>query len=520
MASSPLRSGRIALSLISFALYSLVLLDLSGTIPLGFTRGVIYLQFAPSVIHFFTLMSLAGVGFMAILLLTIIFGRVYCSSICPLGILQDITARITRRLTHRKRYHFEQPYRKLNYTMLILVVVTATAGFLLPLNLTDPYSNFGRLSTGLARPLLVLLNNSIAALLEKIDLYTLPRIAFKNFSPVASLYSAVILGLLALSTMWHGRLFCNTLCPVGSILGLLSQYSRYKLRIEEPHCNSCGRCASSCKAECIDSAARTIDGSRCVSCFNCMDNCPSNAISFSFRQVTSTIPSARPEADQDRRKLFGGALALLSLSALAFVPREIETGKPSTVPEKKKNPVCPPGSIGFKHFNETCTACNLCVSLCPTQVLKPSLFEYGLSGFLQPRLDYHASFCNFECRLCSEVCPTGAIVPLLAKEKKLLQLGKSIFVKENCIVYTRKTACGACSEHCPSKAVQMVSYQGSLRIPKVTQDICVGCGACEYACPTRPFKAIYVDGHILHQKAKKPTEKKLEHRKTTEDFPF
>jgi ferredoxin len=118
------------------------------------------------------------------------------------------------------------------------------------------------------------------------------------------------------------------------------------------------------------------------------------------------------------------------------------------------------------------------------------------------------------------VCPTGAILPLLASEKKLLQLGKSIFIKENCIVYTRKTACGACSEHCPSKAVQMVPYEGSLKIPEVTQEICVGCGACEYACPTKPYKAIYVDGHILHKKAKKPTEKKLEQKKTTEDFPF
>lgn len=520
MASSPLRKGRIALSLIFFAVYSMVLLDLSGMLSERFTRGVLYLQYAPSAIHFFNLMSLAGGGFIFIMLLTFIFGRVYCSSLCPLGVLQDITARISRKFTYRKRYHHAQPYRKLNYAVLVLVIITAFAGFLLPLNLTDPYSNFGRISTGLTRPAFILLNNGVAAILEKIDIYNLPRVAFKNFSLVATLYSALILILLTLTTMWHGRLFCNTLCPVGSILGLVSQFSRYKLQIDEPHCNNCGRCATSCKAECIDSIAHTIDAARCVSCFNCIGSCPSNSISYLFIQKATMAPAMLQEPDQSRRQLFGGAVALLSLSALAFVPREIETGKPSTVPEKKKNPICPPGSKGFEHFNESCTACHLCVSLCPTQVLKPSVLEYGLIGFLQPMLDYHASFCNFECRLCSQVCPTGAILPLLADEKKLLQLGKSIFVKENCIVFTRKTACGACSEHCPSKAVQMVPYEGSLKIPEVTQDICVGCGACEYACPTIPYKAIYVDGHRLHQKAKKPTEKKLEQKKTTEDFPF
>jgi len=520
MASSPLRQGRIALSLILFLVYSVILLDLSGTIPVRFTQSVLFLQFSPSVIHFFTLASLAGLGFIIIILSTFILGRVYCSLLCPLGVLQDITARITRMITHRKRYHYSMPFRKLNYMVLILVIIATIAGLLLPINLTDPYSNFSRISTGLVRPVLILLNNGIVALLEKIDIFTLPRIAFKNFKLTATIYSAIILIVLTFTTMWHGRLFCNTVCPVGSLLGFISRYSLFRFQIDETHCNSCGRCAAFCKSECIDSKAHCIDVSRCVSCFNCLGSCPSSGISYKRGQKPAIVPDLHPGTDQERRALFSYAAALFSLSALAFVPREIETGKPSTLPEKKKNPVCPPGSKGFEHFTKSCTACHLCVSLCPTQVLKPSVFEYGLSGFLQPLLDYHASFCNFECRLCGQVCPTGAIFPLLAEEKKLLQLGKSIFLKENCIVYTRKTSCGACSEHCPSKAVQMVPYKGNLKIPKVNQDICVGCGACEYACPTKPYKAIFVDGHRIHKKAKRPSEKKLEQKKVTEDFPF
>jgi polyferredoxin len=520
MASSPLRKGRIALSLIFFALYLFIMLDLSGTFPVSLIQGVLYFQFAPSLLHFFSLLCFSGIGFIIVLILTFVFGRVYCSSLCPLGVLQDFTARITRGITHRRRYHFSKSHSKLSLLVLILVTIGTIAGFLLPLNVTEPYSNFGRISTGLGRPAIILLNNAIAALLEKVDLYTFPHIAFKNFNLIATLYSAVILISLAFATMWHGRLFCNTFCPVGSLLGQISKYALFRIKIDKQSCNRCGRCATSCKAECIDSPTHSIDASRCVNCFNCIGTCPSNGISYSRNQKTEAVNAPIPATDHKRRVLFGGVAALLGLSAMGFVPREIETGKPSGVPEKMKNPVCPPGSIGVEHFNETCTACHLCVSICPTQVLKPSVFEYGISGILQPIMDYHASFCNFDCRLCSQVCPTGAIMPLLASEKKLLQLGKSIFVKENCIVFTRKTSCGACSEHCPSKAVQMVPYDGRLKIPKVTGEICVGCGACEYACPTKPFKAIYVSGNRLHQKAKKPTEKKLVQKKATEDFPF
>jgi ferredoxin len=167
-----------------------------------------------------------------------------------------------------------------------------------------------------------------------------------------------------------------------------------------------------------------------------------------------------------------------------------------------------------------CTACHLCVSACPTQVLQPTYFLYGLTGFLQPRMDFITSFCNFECILCGEVCPTGAILPLIKEEKKLVQLGKSNFVKENCIVNTKNTACGACSEHCPTKAVNMVPFKDKLTIPEVNNKICVGCGACEYACPTDP-KSIYVEGNPVHLVAEKPKEVKIEEKiDYKEEFPF
>ena len=182
----------------------------------------------------------------------------------------------------------------------------------------------------------------------------------------------------------------------------------------------------------------------------------------------------------------------------------------------------PPGSKNLENFNKYCTACGLCVSACRSNVLQPSFLEYGLSGMMQPHMDYHSGFCNYDCKICGDVCPSQAInVFHDLKEKQLTQLGKAKFVKGNCIVNTERTECGACSEHCPTKAVDMVPFLDTgLMIPKVDDTICVGCGACEFACPTVPYRAIYVNGNAEHLIADEPKIEELEELEEEEDFPF
>ncbi|MFC2116893.1 4Fe-4S dicluster domain-containing protein [Bacteroidota bacterium] len=179
----------------------------------------------------------------------------------------------------------------------------------------------------------------------------------------------------------------------------------------------------------------------------------------------------------------------------------------------------PPGSLGLHHFTSRCTACHLCITACPTGVLKPSLNEYGLAGILQPHMDYDSNYCNFACVRCSEVCPTGAILSLTEEAKKTTQIGQVHLILENCVVYAENTACGSCSEHCPTQAVTMVKYREGLTLPEIKPLICVGCGACEHACPVQPHKAIFVDGHEVHQLAEKPEIIELEEIQM-EDFPF
>jgi len=318
----------------------------------------------------------------------------------------------------------------------------------------------------------------------------------------------------------NGRLFCNTICPVGTLLGLFSKLSLYKIAIDQNECRGCSLCERVCKSGCIDKSNKVIDFERCVNCFNCFTVCPSGGIVYerSKRDISVLITE---EVDLDKRKFFSRFfIGIIGLSGFLRAQLKIIPKTESTVPVIKNVHSTPPGSKSVEHFLMNCTACHLCITACPTQVLQPSFLEHGVLNILQPYMDNLTAYCTFECIRCTEVCPTGAIFPLTINEKKKVQIGKTTFVKENCIVETEGTACGACSEHCPTKAVIMVPYK-NLKIPEVRNEYCIGCGACEYACPTKPFKAIYVEGNLIHQIAKKaPIERFEQGIDYKEEFPF
>jgi ferredoxin len=427
------------------------------------------------VINFIDILAIASIGFIIVLILVILFGRVYCSSICPVGTLQDVITNISKRINGEQYYTWSEGLKWLRYSILIITLLSIPLLGILFVGLLDPLSNFGRILTNLIRPLILLINNLLALFFESVGSYIIYPVDIMEIS---------IAGFVL------GRLFCNTVCPVGSLLGLISKFAIFKIKINEDECDSCGMCATVCKAECINDDSKEIDFERCVVCFNCIRECPTSAINF-YKEQNIVQKS------------------------------DVDLNKSSTKPVNRLEPVTPPGSKNIDHYKSTCTACHLCVSVCPTQVLQPSILHYGLEGFLQPRMDYITNFCKYDCVLCTEVCPSGALVKFLPEDKKFTQLGKSIFVKENCIVETEKKACGACAEVCPTKAVRMIPYENKLKIPEIKNDYCVGCGACEYACPTIPYKAIYVEGNPKHLKAEILPEEILEQKVDyKEEFPF
>ncbi|MFA7494614.1 MAG: 4Fe-4S dicluster domain-containing protein, partial [Proteiniphilum sp.] len=345
-------------------------------------------------------------------------------------------------------------------------------------------------------------------------------------SLLISLITLLVIGYLA----WrNGRTWCNTICPVGTALGFISKFSLFRIRFVDEKCNMCGLCAMKCKASCIDSKNKQVDYSRCVGCFNCIESCNRNAMRYTLVRpgkkgaagekdgkaapTYSYLKEDRAIDDSKRRFLSASLVTGLAAGKLAaqitsdsIFPAGTnnllspERASGDLLPRrefKRQTPIAPPGTPTFDHLREKCISCHLCVSKCPSHVIKPAFLEYGLGGMMQPRLYFDHGFCNYDCTICGEVCPTGAILPLTKEEKNHTQMGQVQLIIENCIVYYDETSCGACSEHCPTQAVHMVPYKGMLTIPEIRPEICVGCGGCEYVCPAIPYKAIYVEGLTL-----------------------
>jgi polyferredoxin len=519
MTSSFLRKFRILFSAIVLVCFIAVFVDFRSLIPVKYINYLLYLQFIPSAIKYINLKTLAAGGCLFIILLTLLSGRTYCSFLCPLGIGQDLFSRIGGRIKRKfRRFGFKKPHSIIRYLILAITLGVTIISGIYAIILLDPYTIFGRFMTFFIKPVFLEVNNILAGILGKFDNYTLHHMQIVGFRSLTYAVPAIFFLLVGVLSFIKGRLYCNAICPVGTLLGLISKVSLFRIKFNESKCTRCGRCSISCKSSCIDFLNHDIDVSRCVNCFNCINTCSDKALSYSLLG----LKNIEHKTDESKRKFVAGSILLL-LGISHFAKGQVKSfpvpKKESTVKEPKTSPVCPPGAGSVEEFTKHCIACSLCITVCPNNVLQPAVKQYGITGLMQPVMDYHTSFCTYNCNVCTEICPTYALKPLMLEAKKLTQLGKANFIKDNCIVKTEKTACGACSEACPTKAVYMVPYEGNLLIPETNQEICIGCGHCEFACPVHPYKAIFVDGNPVHMAAKKPENEKSKIT-TPADFPF
>lgn len=501
-----LRKIRLIAATLCLVLITLLFLDFTGTLH-GWFGWLAKIQFLPAVLAI-------NVGVVLFLvLLTLAFGRIYCSVICPLGVFQDVIARVGRR-GKKLPYSYSPAKSWLRYGVLVVFIAALVAGVGSVVALLAPYSAYGRIANNLLQPLWMWGNNLLAYLAERVDSYAFYEVdVWMKSLPVLliALATVAVLGVLA----WrNGRTYCNTICPVGTVLGFISRFSLYRITIDTEKCNSCGLCARQCKAACIDSKEHTVDGSRCVACMNCLDVCRKKALTYAPVWNKKTAPADEPAQEDktnlSRRRAFSATALILLGGTLKAQEKKAEEvimkrdGGLAPIKERKEHerltPIAPPGAQSLRNMQQHCTACQLCVSVCPSHVLRPS---GGLMTLMQPEMSYERGYCRPECTKCSEVCPAGAILPITKADKSSVQIGHAVWVKADCIVTTDKVECGNCSRHCPTNAIEMVASdpndEKSLKIPVINVERCIGCGSCEHLCPSRPFTAIFVEGHERHR---------------------
>lgn len=228
-------------------------------------------------------LALNGVAVVAVLLVTVLLGRVYCSTVCPMGVFQDIVMRIARMIRGKRPPRasaLPAPPGGVRYVVLLASAVLIALGLVSLGALFDGYSLYGRIATQVFKPAYSAVHNLAAAVLcEAGRPYLIREEVFVRGACALAVALAGLVGIVALA-WWRGRIFCNTLCPVGAALAVASRRPLVRLAIDKSACVGCGLCAAACKCGAIDLGGRRVDDASCVRCFNCLAACRKNAISI------------------------------------------------------------------------------------------------------------------------------------------------------------------------------------------------------------------------------------------------
>lgn len=443
---------------------------------------------------------------LGLLIMVFLFGRLYCSFLCPAGFIQDIGA-ATRKLIpfKKKRRKVASPHILLRYFILALVfgfivLQSSLYGYL------DHFSNFGRM-----------LNDLLFPFFDRSSRFQAPELPYV---PSTSLIvSLVFFHLVFVLPMFRPRFYCNTLCPSGTLFATIAKYSPLQI-IAKGQCATCKKCTVTCPANCLHE--NHIESTLCIGCFECLKTCKTG--NFSLRwSFMKTLKKLNPvhelkEIKSNKRIFLASTLTIGGgLVSSWFLKKPFRIAKDHTLAT-----TLPPGANCADKFFSKCTSCNQCLAVCPTGVIRSGGLENGLAGFAKPRLDYHRSYCSYECNACMAVCPTQALTYYPEQKKRLIRIGKVKLIKRLCIPYQDGKDCGACIEHCPTGAVDAILHN-NVYAPKIIQKHCIGCGACEFACPVEPQRAIVVIPESIHSFAHDPVKNKRNSKPLEpldNDFPF
>ena len=297
-----LKKIRRTLAVLCFIAVTLLFLDFTGTLHhwLGWTAKI---QLVPAVL------ALNFVIVAALVVITLIFGRIYCSVICPLGVMQDFISWLHGK-RKKNRFTYSKEIKWLRYPVLVIFIVAIVMGIGGLMAILEPYGTYGLIATNLFQPIYEWCNNGIGAIAEHYNNYSVYP-AHVWIKSVASMATAVSLFVIIAILAWRGgRTYCNTICPVGTLLSFFSRFSLLKVRIDNDKCIKCGMCTRNCKASCIDHENGTVDHSRCVTCGNCIEKCHKDAIYYGRpRKAADTAAQATEQEAENTQTVDKGKRA-------------------------------------------------------------------------------------------------------------------------------------------------------------------------------------------------------------------
>ena len=337
-----------------FVLVTLLFLDFTGTIHLWF-GWMAKVQLIPAIL------AINIVVLAVMIILTLLFGRLYCSVICPLGIFQDGISNIAgRRKKNRFRYSSAKSW--LRYGVLGLFVVAMIMSVSAVVSLLDPYAAFGRVAANFFAPVYRLGNNLLALLAERADSYAFYSTDVWIKGWITFGIAAITLIAVGILAWRNGRTYCNTICPVGTLLGFLSKFSFFRLTFDADKCTKCKACERGCKSSCIDAKTMSIDHSRCVTCFNCIDKCKFGAMSYAPRKIgkrksidTTNIENDNEQDGFTRRNLLTLLGAMAVTSTIKAQQLHVDGGLAEIEDKKipdRKTPIVPAGALSAKNMKE------------------------------------------------------------------------------------------------------------------------------------------------------------------------
>ncbi len=449
------------------------------------------------------------------IVITILFGRVFCGWACPMGTIQAAAGKLLTGRKKRKELRTWTSRQTWKYYLLAGLLIPALFGLHF-ICVFDPLVLLTRTSGTALLPAVQWAAKDSSTVLYQTDPGIGPVRIDKAVEPAYQFANKYIFGLEGVGHDWlfaggglilllfavivalnalRYRFWCRYICPLGALLGVFSIRPFLRRKLNTETCTQCDICGMNCHGAASPGPGEGWKSMECLGCMNCNVSCPKGSLTFQME-----IPGRRQPAggsiDFSRRGLIAaGVGGLTALAGMRISPQSREARYNADL-------IRPPGARSEREFLKRCTGCGLCMKACPTGGLQPALTQAGLEGLWTPVLVPSIGYCDYMCNLCGQVCPTGAIRHIPLEEKHTVHIGLAAFDVRRCLPYAYGRNCMVCEEHCPipDKAIYCLDVvvqerdgkKVTIKRPYVDPTKCIGCGICENVCVYKDKAAIRV----------------------------